>query len=77
MNEINEKYSEILSCKEYLNSTDYLIIKQAENGFEVPRDFLSKRSEMRSRINALETEIKAIEEEMKELKPVQDEISEG
>jgi len=77
MNEINEKYSEILACKEYLNSTDYMIIKRSETGFVVPEEVLVKREEMRGRINALELEIKAIEEEMKELKQVQDEISEG
>lgn len=61
MNDINEKYSEILACKEYLNSTDYMIIKRSENGYAVPEEVLLNRSNMRERINTLQNEIKELE----------------
>ena len=64
MNEINEKYSEILACKEYLNSTDYMIIKRSETGFVVQEEVLVEREEMRGRINCLEDEIKELESQM-------------
>ena len=56
-NLINEMYAEILEKKAYLNSTDYLIIKDSELGCGVDVEVLQKRSDARDRINAIELEI--------------------
>lgn len=51
---MNELYGEINSLKEYLNSTDYMIVKSYETGYSVPEEVLSERQSARVRINELE-----------------------
>ena len=57
MNDINKLYGEINSLKEYLNSTDYMIIKSYESDYTVPDDILTQRQSARERINEIEAEI--------------------
>lgn len=54
---MNEIYGEINSLKEYLNSTDYMIVKSYETGYIVPEGVMNERSLARERINELQNKI--------------------
>lgn len=53
--QLNE--TEINTLKQYLQETDYKIIKNFETGEEIPDDIKQKRMEARMRINELEKSI--------------------
>lgn len=66
---INQKIGEISRMKEYLNSTDYMILKAYETEYECPAEVLSLRQAARDNINTLQLEISAIEAEPEEETP--------
>lgn len=60
LQEINSKYALIAELKQYLDLTDYHVLKQAEGGYKTPQDILFRRAEARENINALEGEIEEL-----------------
>lgn len=62
---INQKESQILSYKAFLNETDYKVIKHAE-GYEISEATLSQRAEAREAINSLEAEIELLKQQLKD-----------
>lgn len=62
---INNKESQILEYKAYLNKTDYNVIKHAE-GYEISEDILANRADARIKINILEVEIEELRNQLKD-----------
>lgn len=62
---INNKESQILEYKAYLNETDYNVIKHAE-GYEISEDILANRADARIKINILEVEIEELRNQLKD-----------
>lgn len=61
MNDINLKYAEIHGLREFLNSTDYKMHRNNENGI-IDEDLKADRKAARDRINQIEAEIRKLEE---------------
>jgi hypothetical protein len=47
------KQKEIESLKQYLNDTDFYVIRQLDTGKPIPKDVGDKRSGIRQRLNEL------------------------
>jgi hypothetical protein len=62
---INELYSLILECKNYLKSTDYQVLREFEEGVPVEKKVKTRRSRARARINEAQKLIKELEDEKK------------
>lgn len=58
---INEKAAAINELKRKLDSTDYVVTRDIEQGLEIPADFKNERQGWRDDINALEAEIAELE----------------
>ena len=63
---INEQYVIIQSYKNYLNDTDYKVIRELDGGEAVDADTRKKRAEARVRINDCESIIERIKAAMQE-----------
>lgn len=57
----NNLIGQILAHKEYLNSTDYIAIREYEGGETMPLDIKNARALSRASINTLENQIAEIE----------------
>ncbi len=58
---INEKAAMINELKRKLDSTDYVVTRDIEQGLEIPADFKNERQGWRDDINALQAEIAELE----------------
>ena len=65
-NLINEKWSEIHALRQYLNDTDYKVIKAYETGYVITPEELQARENARSRISTLQVEISQLEKQMQQ-----------
>ena len=54
---INKEYSKILEAKNYLNDTDYKLLRELDGGEKMDSETRLKRAEARSKINELENKI--------------------
>ena len=61
---INKKYSKILEAKNYLNDTDYKLLRELDGGERMDSETRLKRAEARSKINELENIISELEKEL-------------
>ena len=61
---INKKYSKILEAKNYLNDTDYKLLRELDGGERMDSETRLKRAEARSKINELENTISELEKEL-------------
>ena len=64
MEQIDKLQSQILEHKSYLFSTDYVVIRNQENGQAISEDVRIMRNFARSEINRLEMEIKELEKQV-------------
>lgn len=62
--QVNEKHAQINELRNYLRSTDYKAIKEAETGNVMPEEIRDSRQQARDGINELEYEISTLEETM-------------
>ena len=61
---INKEYSKILEAKNYLNDTDYKLLRELDGGERMDSETRLKRAEARSKINKLENTISELEKEL-------------
>lgn len=61
---INKEYSKILEAKNYLNDTDYKLLRELDGGERMDSKTRLKRAEARSKINELENTISELEKEL-------------
>ena len=61
---INKEYSKILEAKNYLNDTDYKLLRELDGGKPMDSETRLKRAEARSKINELENAISELEKEL-------------
>lgn len=61
---INKEYSKILEAKNYLNDTDYKLLRELDGGEKMDSETRLKRAEARSKINELENTISELEKEL-------------
>ena len=61
---INKKYSKLLEAKNYLNDTDYKLLRELDGGERMDSETRLKRAEARSKINELENIISELEKEL-------------
>lgn len=62
-NEINTLYGQIAVAKNYLNDTDYMMLREAEGGAPAPEEVKGNRVAAREKVNQCEEEIKQLEVE--------------
>ena len=62
-NEINALYGQITVAKNYLNDTDYMMLREAEGGAPAPEEVKGNRAAAREKVNQCEEEIKQLEGE--------------
>ncbi len=62
--QVNEKHAQINELRNYLRSTDYKVIKEAETGYVMPEEIRDSRQQARDGISELEYEISTLEETM-------------
>lgn len=55
--ELNELYAQIATAQNYLNDTDWMVIRHSETGVEIPEEVLSNRAEKRDEIDRIREEI--------------------
>ena len=60
---INKEYSEIAKLKNYLNDTDYKLLRELDGGEKMDDDTKLNRANARKDINIHEANIKQLEEE--------------
>ena len=60
---INKEYSEIAKLKNYLNDTDYKLLRELDGGEKMDDDTKLNRANARKDINIREATIKQLEEE--------------
>ena len=60
---INKEYSEIAKLKNYLNDTDYKLLRELDGGEKMDNDTKLNRANARKDINIHEANIKQLEEE--------------
>ena len=60
---INKEYSEIAKLKNYLNDTDYKLLRELDSGEKMDDDTKLNRANARKDINIHEANIKQLEEE--------------
>ena len=60
---INKEYSEITKLKNYLNDTDYKLLRELDGGEKMDDDTKLNRANARKDINIHEANIKQLEEE--------------
>ena len=60
---INKEYSEIAKLKNYLNDTDYKLLRELDGGEKMDDNTKLNRANARKDINIHETNIKQLEEE--------------
>lgn len=60
---INKEYSEITKLKNYLNDTDYKLLRELDGGEKMDDDTKLNRANARKDINIHEATIKQLEEE--------------
>ena len=60
---INKEYSEIAKLKNYLNDTDYKLLRELDGGEKMDGDTKLNRANARKDINIHEANIKQLEEE--------------
>ena len=60
---INKEYSEIAKLKNYLNDTDYKLLRELDGGEKMDDDTKLNRANARKDINIHEVNIKQLEEE--------------
>ena len=60
---INKEYSEIAKLKNYLNDTDYKLLRELDGGEKMDDDTKLNRANARTDINIHEANIKQLEEE--------------
>ena len=60
---INKEYSEITKLKNYLNDTDYKLLRELDGGEKMDDDTKLNRANARKDINIHEANIKKLEEE--------------
>ena len=60
---INKEYSEIAKLKNYLNDTDYKLLRELDGGEKMDDDTKLNRANARKDINIHEENIKKLEEE--------------
>lgn len=60
---INKEYSEIAKLKNYLNDTDYKLLRELDGGEKMDDDTKLNRANARKDINIHEATIKQLEEE--------------
>ncbi len=73
--QVNEKHAQINELRNYLRSTDYKAIKEAETGYVMPEEIRDSRQHSRDEINRLEDEISMLEEQLKNKKEDEDEFT--
>ncbi len=74
--QVNEKHAQINELRNYLRSTDYKVIKEAETGYVMPEEIRDSRQQARDGISELEYEISLLEEQLKNKKEDEDEFTE-
>ena len=74
--QVNEKHAQINELRNYLRSTDYKAIKEAETGVAMLSEVKDERQFARDEINRLEYEVSMLEEQLKNKKEDEDEITE-
>ena len=55
--QLNRLHEEILKAENFLNSTDYMTIREMEGGEPMPEEVKQKRAEARARINECQAQI--------------------
>ena len=60
---INKAYSEIAKLKDYLNDTDYKLLRELDGGEKMDEETKLNRSNARKEINIHENNIKLLKEE--------------
>ena len=60
---INKEYSEITKLKNYLNNTDYKLLRELDGGEKMDEETKLNRSNARKEINIHEDNIKLLKEE--------------
>lgn len=60
--QLNRLHEEILKAENFLNSTDYMTIREMEGGEPMPKEVKQKRAEARARINECQAQILEVTE---------------
>lgn len=60
---INKEYAEIIKLKNYLNNTDYKLLRELDGGEKMDEETKLNRSNARKEINIHEDNIKLLKEE--------------
>jgi len=72
-NLINLSYQKIITCKNELTRTDYVVIRNTELGVEIPSDVKEARANWRDEINTEEQRIVELEIELEEARKREEE----